>query len=164
MIVLLLLIPSPSIPMAVSNLGQWSGRFLGMITGWDPSVCKSNQLHVDILRFSFIELGYILRIPLKCSVIFLQSWTSTGYFSNSIGSYVTNWWFSLMIDLGGAPEGRFTHHEIGPWKMAFFHGPTSMIWFLKKKAYKAFVALTTLNMILSVTYCSELHVPDYFYY
>ena len=32
---------------------QWSGRFLGMI-GWDPSVCKSNQLHVDILRFSFI--------------------------------------------------------------------------------------------------------------
>ena len=38
---------------------QWSGRFLGVI-GWDPSVCKSNRLHVDILRFSFIKLGYIL--------------------------------------------------------------------------------------------------------
>ena len=38
---------------------QWSGRFLG-ITGWDPSVCKSNRLHVDILQFSFIKLGYIL--------------------------------------------------------------------------------------------------------
>jgi hypothetical protein len=38
---------------------QWSGRFLGTI-GWDPSVRKSNRLHVDILRFSFIKLGYIL--------------------------------------------------------------------------------------------------------
>ena len=38
---------------------QWSGRFL-VITSWDPSVCKSNQLHVDILWFSFIKLGYIL--------------------------------------------------------------------------------------------------------
>ena len=27
---------------------------------WDPIVCKSNQLHVDILRFFFIKLGYIL--------------------------------------------------------------------------------------------------------
>jgi hypothetical protein len=26
----------------------------------DPRVCKSNRLHVDILRFSFIKLGYIL--------------------------------------------------------------------------------------------------------
>ena len=32
---------------------QWSGRFLG-ITGWNPSVCKSNRLHVHILRFSFV--------------------------------------------------------------------------------------------------------------
>ena len=37
---------------------QWSGRFLG-ITGWDLSVCNSNRLHVDILRFSFTKLGYI---------------------------------------------------------------------------------------------------------
>ena len=35
---------------------QWWGRFLGII-GWDPSVRKSNRLHVDILRFSFIKLG-----------------------------------------------------------------------------------------------------------
>ena len=28
--------------------------------GWDPSVCKSGRLHVDILRFSFIKLGYVL--------------------------------------------------------------------------------------------------------
>ena len=76
---------------------QWSGRFLG-ITGWDPSVCKSNRLHVDILRFSFIKLGYILWIPLKWSVSFLQSWTSTGYFSNSTGSSVTNCRFSLIVE------------------------------------------------------------------
>ena len=27
------------------------------LTGWDPSVCKCNRLHVHILRFSFIKLG-----------------------------------------------------------------------------------------------------------
>ena len=49
---------------------QSSGRFVGIITSWDPSVCKSNRLHVDMLWFSFIKLGYILYIPLKWSVIF----------------------------------------------------------------------------------------------
>jgi hypothetical protein len=38
---------------------HWSGKFLDII-GWDPSVCKSNRLHVEILWFSFIKLGYIL--------------------------------------------------------------------------------------------------------
>ena len=34
---------------------RWSGRFLGITIGWDPSVCKCNRLHVDdILRFFFI--------------------------------------------------------------------------------------------------------------
>ena len=54
-------------------LNQWSGRFSGSITGWDPNVCKSNQLHVDILRFSFMQLRYMLQIPLNWPVIFLQS-------------------------------------------------------------------------------------------
>ena len=61
---------------AIFEMHQWSGRYLGT-TGWYPSVCKSNRLHVDILRVSFIKLGYIiLIIPLKWSVIFLQSWTN----------------------------------------------------------------------------------------
>ena len=77
---------------------QWLGRFLGII-GWDPSVCKSNRLHVDILRFSYINLRYIPQIPLKCSVILLKSWTSTGYFSNSTGSSVTNCLQSLVFSL-----------------------------------------------------------------
>jgi hypothetical protein len=51
----------------------------------------------DILRFSFIKLGYIPYIPLKWLVIFLQSWISTGYFSNSTGSSVTNCRFSPII-------------------------------------------------------------------
>ena len=42
-----------------ARLYQWPGRFLG-ITGWGLSVCKSNRLHVHILRISFIKLGYIL--------------------------------------------------------------------------------------------------------
>ena len=79
---------------------QWSGRILGII-GWDPSICKSNRSHVDILRFSFIKLGYILQIPLKWLVIFLQSWTSTGYISNSTGSSVTNCRFSPIIGAAG---------------------------------------------------------------
>jgi hypothetical protein len=31
-------------------------------------------------------------------------------------------------------------HEVGPWKMAFFHGPTFMVQFLKKSVYKVFWA------------------------
>ena len=45
-------------PLDDQNLHQWSGTFLGPI-GWDPSVCKSNWLHVDILLFSYIKLRYI---------------------------------------------------------------------------------------------------------
>ena len=46
-------------PISLLWLHRWSGRFLH-ITGGDPSVCKSNRLLVDILRLSFIRLGYIL--------------------------------------------------------------------------------------------------------
>ena len=35
------------------------GEILGITTGWDPSVCKSNRLHADILRFSFIKIGVL---------------------------------------------------------------------------------------------------------
>ena len=79
----------------ICSPNQCPGRFLG-ITGQYPSVCKSNQLHVDILRFSFIKLGYILYILLKWPIIFLQSWTSTGYSSNSTGSSITNCRFSAI--------------------------------------------------------------------
>ena len=75
---------------------QWSGILLGII-GWAPSVCNSNRLHVDILRVSFIKVVYILQIPLKWSIILLQSWTSTGYFSNSTSSSVINYRFSPII-------------------------------------------------------------------
>ena len=35
---------------------QWSGRTLGIIN-WNPSGCKSNRLHVDILRFFLYWIG-----------------------------------------------------------------------------------------------------------
>ena len=42
---------------------QWSGRVLGMISGWDPSVCKSNRWHVDILRdFLYYSIGVLYSI------------------------------------------------------------------------------------------------------
>ena len=45
----------------------------------------------------FIRLEYVLWTPLKWFVIFLQSWTSTGYLSNSTGSFVTDCRFSPII-------------------------------------------------------------------
>ena len=68
-------------------------KFWGIV-GQDPSDSKSNQLHVDIFRFCFNHLRHILQIPLKWSAILLNSPTSTGYFSNSTGSSVTNRRFS----------------------------------------------------------------------
>jgi hypothetical protein len=41
-----------------------SGEIFGH-TRWDPSVSKSNCLHIDIFRFSFINSKYILPIPPK---------------------------------------------------------------------------------------------------
>jgi hypothetical protein len=41
-----------------------------------------------------------MKILLKRLVIFLQSWTSTGYFSNPTGSFVTNCLFSPIIVRG----------------------------------------------------------------
>ena len=41
------------LPLGVGQR-QWPGRFLG-ITGWNPSVCKSNRLHVHILQFSVLN-------------------------------------------------------------------------------------------------------------
>ena len=84
------------------RMAQWLGRFLG-ITGWDPSVCKFNMLHVDILRVSFIKFGYILWIFLKWLVIFLRSWTLTDYFSNSTCSFVINCRFSPIIGMDISP-------------------------------------------------------------
>ena len=68
---------------------QWSGRFFGH-NRLRSKCLQDYRLHVDILQFSFIKLGYILQSPLKWSVIFLQSWTPTSYFSISTGSSVTN--------------------------------------------------------------------------
>ena len=74
-------------------------KFLGIV-GQVPSDSKSSQLHVDIFRFCFIHLRYILLIPLKWSVILLKSPTSTIYFSNSTGSSVSNRQFFPDIDPG----------------------------------------------------------------
>ena len=58
------------------------GKLLGIV-GQDPSDSKSNQLHVDILRFCFIHLRYIPSIDsskmidnspkvLNCNRLFLK--------------------------------------------------------------------------------------------
>ena len=75
-----------------------------------PPIC--HQWPVEILVFAS-PTGYILTssgLPLlnwgiihkflkKWSVIFLQSWIWTGYFSNSTGSFVTSCRFSPIICL-----------------------------------------------------------------
>ena len=64
-----------------------SGEILGM-SSQNSNVFKSNWLHVVIFRVFFINL----RCTLKRSVIFLQSWTSTG-------SSISSSRFSPFIDL-----------------------------------------------------------------
>ena len=59
------------------------GKFLGIL-GQDPSVSKSNQLHVDIFHFYFIHSRHVLLYgPLQRSITIPKSPTSTGYFSHS---------------------------------------------------------------------------------
>ena len=41
-----------------TNAKHSSGRVLSII-GWDPSVCKSNRLHIDNFRFFYINWRYI---------------------------------------------------------------------------------------------------------
>ena len=63
---------------------------LGII-GRDPNLVffKSNRSHVDIFHFLFINLRYILHIPLKCS--------RGNYLEVLVGSYVTSGRFSMFI-------------------------------------------------------------------
>ena len=81
----------------------------GTILKHIPSASKSNQLwQVVISRLFFIDSRYILHIPLRWWVTFPKSWwTSTNYFSNSTGSYVT--------------KGHFTHETESPWPLHFKH-------------------------------------------
>ena len=61
---------------------------------------QGNRSYIDdIFRIFFINLRYILYIPLKGLLIFLKSSTSTCYFSNSNGSSVTSGQFSPSIVL-----------------------------------------------------------------
>ena len=66
------------------------------ITGWEPSVCKSNRLRVDILRLSFIK-PYSIKFS-KMIDNFHGVLNINRLFSNSIGSSVTNCRFSPIID------------------------------------------------------------------
>ena len=49
---------------------------------------------------------------------------------------------SLRAKLYHKPWIRTTNHEVGPWKMAFFHGLTFMVCFHKRSIHKAFGALS----------------------
>ena len=42
-------------------------RFLGIFS-WDPSACEFNQLHVHILKFSFIHNFYRLFVDIICYI------------------------------------------------------------------------------------------------
>ena len=85
----------------LTRLWQCLGGFLSTTTPY-PSVPKSNRVHVCILWISFIKSGIYSTNSSKtignyfsCSL----GLTSTGYFSNSTSSSVTNCWFSPIIGL-----------------------------------------------------------------
>jgi hypothetical protein len=60
-------------------------------------VSRYNRVHVVIFQFFLINVRHIPQIPLKWSVIFLNSWTSTSYCSNSTGSSVTSGWLVVPV-------------------------------------------------------------------
>jgi hypothetical protein len=87
------------------------GRFLLKIIAQDSSGdAKSNWLYVDSFHLNLLIRVILYIIYLKCSVMFLESSTSTGYFSNSTGSSVTSGGFlrSLGRDCNSHP-GHFEY-------------------------------------------------------
>ena len=58
-----------------------------------------------------------------------------------------------------------TDHEVGPWKMAFFHVPTSMVRFLYKLIYKAIGSLTRckLNWTKENDHSPKNECADFFF-
>ena len=62
----------------------------------NPSVSKSNRLHVLIFWGIFMNIGNISQILQNWLVIFLKSWTATGDFLNSNGSFVISSQFFLV--------------------------------------------------------------------
>ena len=54
-------------------------------------------------------------------------------------------------------------YEVGPWKMALLHGPTSMVHFLKKPIYKAFgpLARCKLNVDQEEWPCTKSDYVDF---
>jgi hypothetical protein len=57
-------------------------------------------------------------------------------------------------------------HVVGPWRMAFLHGPTSMVRFLKKSIYKAFGPFTRCkpNVDQEAQPCIKTWMCHYFQY
>ena len=65
-----------------------------------PTWKNTSALNWIVFRYCFLYKIVVYFInEIKWSVLFLQYWTSTGYFSNSTGSSVTKCRFSLIIDL-----------------------------------------------------------------
>ena len=82
-----------------AHMNQWSGRFLGM-TGREILVFAIPTGYMLTSSGSpSLNQGIFFWIPLKWWANSLQSWTSTGYFSNSTGSSVTNCRFSSIIEI-----------------------------------------------------------------
>ena len=65
---------------------------------WIPVFLSPSGYMLTSFGF-FITFKYSLQIPLRWSVIFWKSWTSTGYFSNSTSSSINSGPLSLFIDV-----------------------------------------------------------------
>ena len=84
----------------------------------DPSVSKSNRVHVVIFRIFSINSRYILPIPLQWLILFLRSSTSTGYFSTKC---YHGWLVTYVVWCGpknGHQEAMWLK-EIGLWAPKF---------------------------------------------
>ena len=91
-----------------------AGPVIGEIFGHTNRL-RSEFLQVQPVGYMLTTFGFLLLnwgiffyiyIPLNWSVIFLQSWTSTSYFSNSTSSSVTNCQFSPILPRAGHFSGH----------------------------------------------------------
>ena len=84
--------------IGIKHINHCPGRFLNIISQ-NPSVSKSNWLHVVIFQYFVIDLGiYSIDSSTMTGGNFPKVLNFNRLFLNSTGSSVTSSWFSPFID------------------------------------------------------------------
>ena len=120
----------------ITCCSQYHGRFLGIISH-NHSVSKSTWLRVVIFQFFFKFNWSIFHTFLsKWLVIFLKSWTSTGFFSNSTGSSLSSDWVSPFIGCSMTLHVQYIVHKCLTIKYCTTQMLKYRLWYLVYTVYE----------------------------